>query len=44
MPVLGELQAAMESVGPDWLIMGDKDVLVLAGRFSIVTPAAHDAL
>ena len=34
----------MESLGSDCIVMGDKDFLVLAGRFSIVTPEAHDAL
>jgi uncharacterized protein len=35
-PVLGTLIAS----GADYLITGDKDLLVLAGQYSIVTPAA----
>ncbi|MGD0734670.1 MAG: putative toxin-antitoxin system toxin component, PIN family [Terracidiphilus sp.] len=35
-PVLGTLLAAKA----DYLITGDKDLLALAGRYSIVTPAA----
>ena len=35
-PVLGTLLAAHA----DYLITGDKDLLALAGRYSIVTPAA----
>jgi putative PIN family toxin of toxin-antitoxin system len=38
-PVLGTLMAARQSVGADYLITGDKDLLALAGRFPIVTPA-----
>ena len=34
-PVLGTLIAS----GADYLITGDKDLLVLAGEYSIVTPA-----
>ncbi len=47
-PVLGTLLAAMESAGVDYLVTGDKDLLALAGRFPIVTPAgflaAHGGL
>jgi len=39
-PVLGTLMAAMASAGIDYLVTGDKDLLALAGRFPIVTPAA----
>ena len=39
-PVLGTLLAAMESASVDYLVTGDKDLLALAGRFPIVTPAA----
>jgi putative PIN family toxin of toxin-antitoxin system len=39
-PVLGTLLAAMASAGIDYLVTGDKDLLPLAGRFPIVTPAA----
>ena len=35
-PVLGTLLAAKS----DYLITGDKDLLALAGRYSIITPAA----
>jgi putative PIN family toxin of toxin-antitoxin system len=35
-PVLGTLLAAKA----DYLITGDKDLLALAGRYSIITPAA----
>jgi putative PIN family toxin of toxin-antitoxin system len=35
-PVLGTLLAARA----DYLITGDKDLLALAGRYPIVTPAA----
>jgi putative PIN family toxin of toxin-antitoxin system len=47
-PVLGTLLAALETSGADYLITGDKDLLALSGRYSIVTPvefwAAHAAL
>jgi uncharacterized protein len=36
MPVLGTLRASRA----DYLITGDKDLLALAGRYPIVTPAA----
>jgi putative PIN family toxin of toxin-antitoxin system len=35
-PILGTLLAAQA----DYLITGDKDLLALAGRYPIVTPAA----
>ncbi|MDR0283968.1 MAG: putative toxin-antitoxin system toxin component, PIN family [Propionibacteriaceae bacterium] len=35
-PVLGTLVAS----GADWLITGDHDLLALAGRYPILTPAA----
>lgn len=38
-PVLGTLLAAQKNAGADYLITGDKDLLVLAGRHPIVTPA-----
>jgi putative PIN family toxin of toxin-antitoxin system len=38
-PVLGTLLAAMQSEGADYLITGDKDLLVLAECYPIVTPA-----
>ena len=39
-PVLGTLLAALQGSGVDYLITGDKDLLALAGRYPIVTPAA----
>jgi putative PIN family toxin of toxin-antitoxin system len=39
-PVLGTLLGALGSTGADYLITGDKDLLVLADRFPIITPAA----
>lgn len=40
-PVLGTLLAALTGSGADYLITGDKDLLVaLADRFRVVTPAA----
>ncbi len=38
-PVLGTLLAALQLAGADYLITGDKDLLALAGRYPIVTPA-----
>lgn len=38
-PVLGALLAARIGSGADYLITGNKDLLALAGRYSIVTPA-----
>ena len=39
LPVLGTLLAALKVSGVDYLITGDKDLLVLAERYPIVTPA-----
>ncbi len=39
-PVLGTLLAALTGSGADYLITGDKDLLALADRFRVVTPAA----
>lgn len=39
-PVLGTLLAALGSAGANYLITGDKDLLVLSDRFPIITPAA----
>ena len=39
-PVLGTLLAALGSAGANYLITGDKDLLILADRFPIITPAA----
>jgi putative PIN family toxin of toxin-antitoxin system len=48
LPVLGTLLAARQSSGADYLVTGDKDLLALAERFPIVTPAqfwvAHGGL
>lgn len=38
-PVLDTLLAALAESGADYLIPGDKDLLVLADRYPIVTPA-----
>ena len=38
-PVLGTLLAALKTSGADYLITGDKDLLALAERYPIVTPA-----
>jgi putative PIN family toxin of toxin-antitoxin system len=38
-PVLGTLLAALKASGADYLISGDKDLLALADRYPIVTPA-----
>ncbi|MDO8349607.1 MAG: putative toxin-antitoxin system toxin component, PIN family [Gallionella sp.] len=38
-PVLGTLLAALNTSDADYLITGDKDLLVLAERYPIVTPA-----
>lgn len=38
-PVLGTLLAALKISGADYLITGDKDLLALAERHPIVTPA-----
>lgn len=39
-PVLGTLLAALGSAGANYLITGDKDLLVLAEKYPIITPAA----
>lgn len=38
-PILGTLLAAQHAQGADYLVTGDKDLLVMGGRFPIVTPA-----
>lgn len=38
-PVLGTFLAAIKSSGADYLITGDKDLLAMAERYPIVTPA-----
>ena len=47
-PVLGTLLAALQSSGSDYLITGDKDLLVLADRYPIIAPsqfwAAHGGI
>jgi predicted nucleic acid-binding protein len=39
-PILATLLSAQRAGGADYLITGDKDVLTLADRFAIITPAA----
>jgi putative PIN family toxin of toxin-antitoxin system len=39
LPVLGTLLAALQTSVANYLITGDKDLLALADRFPIVTPA-----
>lgn len=39
LPVLGTLLAALKSSHVDYLITGDKDLLVMCERYPIVTPA-----
>lgn len=47
-PVLATLLAARDGAGADYLITGDKDLLAMADRYPIVTPAqfwtAHGSL
>ena len=38
-PVLGTLLAAIKTSGADYLITGDKDLLAMAERYPVVTPA-----
>jgi len=38
-PVLGTLLAALKTTGADYLLTGDKDLLVLAERYPIMAPA-----
>lgn len=38
-PVLGTLLAALETSRVDYLVTGDKDLLAMAERYPIVTPA-----
>jgi putative PIN family toxin of toxin-antitoxin system len=40
LPVLGTLLAAIQEQGAHYLITGDKDLLALAERYPILTPAA----
>lgn len=40
LPVLGTLLAALTAGSADYLITGDKDLLALAERFPVMTPAA----
>ena len=39
LPVLGTLLSAIKASNGDYLITGDKDLLVLSDRYPIVTPA-----
>lgn len=43
-PVLGTLLAAQAEEGASYLITSDKDLLALADRYAIVTPAAFWAV
>lgn len=38
-PILGSLLAGVQTGGIDYLITGDKDLLVLADRYPILSPA-----
>lgn len=38
-PVLGTLLAALKTCGADYLITGDKDLLAMAARYPIISPA-----
>lgn len=38
-PVLGTLSSTLQTMGANYLITGDKDLLALAERYPIVTPA-----
>ena len=40
LPVLATLLAALTAARADYLITGDKDLLALAERFPVITPAA----
>lgn len=40
LPVLGTLLAGLKLADVNYLVTGDKDLLVLADRFPIITPAA----
>lgn len=40
LPVLGTLLAALKTSDVDYLITGDKDLLVMGERYPIVTPAS----
>lgn len=40
LPVLGTFLAAQDMFAADYLVIGDKDLLSEAGKFSIITPAA----
>ena len=39
LPVLGTLLAAIQSGGVDYLITGDKDLLILSDRYPTISPA-----
>ena len=43
LPVLATLLAALNASGAHYLVTGDKDLLALADRYAIVTPAAFRA-
>jgi putative PIN family toxin of toxin-antitoxin system len=40
LPILGTLLATLAAGSADYLITGDKDLLALAERFPVITPAA----
>ena len=40
-PILATLLSAQRVGGADYLTTGKKDLLALADRFAIITPAAH---
>ena len=44
LPVLGSLLAARQSEGADYLVTGDRDLLRLADRYPILTPAQFWAI
>lgn len=39
LPILGTLLAAVDAADVDYLITGDKDLIALASRYPVVTPA-----
>lgn len=44
LPVLGSLLTALQSEGTAYLVTGDKDLLILANRYPILTPAQFWAI
>lgn len=39
LPVLGTLLAALQAGGVDYLVTGDKDLLVLSAKYPVISPA-----